>query len=248
MSALLELRGLSAGYGGVAVVHDLDLTVAAGEVVALVGANGAGKTTTLLTVSGLLPPLGGALTVLGTTSASEGGRFGRRPGPTSWSLARRGLAHVLEDRSLFFDLTAAENLRLGRRRRGPGIDLDRVLSWFPALVPVLDRRAGVLSGGEQQMLALARAVVARPRMLLVDELSLGLAPRIVEDLLPVVRTIAEETDAGVVLVEQHVDLALAVADRALLLSGGRAVWSGEAGALAADRELLERGYLGTTPG
>lgn len=248
MSTVLELQGLAAGYGGVAVVHDLDLTVAAGEVVALLGANGAGKTTTLLTVSGLLTPLAGTVTVLDVSSGVAGRPFGRRrPGAAPWSLARRGLAHVPEDRSLFFDLTAAENLRLGRRRRGPGLDLEQVLDWFPALVPVLDRRAGLLSGGEQQMLALARAVVARPRLLLVDELSLGLAPRIVESLLPVVRTIADETGAGVLLVEQHVDLALAAADRAVLLSGGRTAWAGPADVLAADRDLLERGYLGTAP-
>ena len=234
---LLALRGLHAGHDGVAVVHDVDLTVAAGEVVALVGANGAGKTTTLLTVSGLLAPMSGTVEVFGS-------RRRRRTAAGVWGLARQGLAHVPEDRGLFFDLTAAENLRLGRPRRGPSVDLDVVLGWFPALEPVLDRRAGLLSGGEQQMLALARAVVGRPRLLLVDELSLGLAPIIVERLLPVLRTIAEETGAGILVVEQHVGLVLALADRAYLLAGGRIAFAGPAADLADRADLIELGYLG----
>lgn len=242
MTAALELRGLTAGYDGVAVVHEVDLTVQPGEVAALLGANGAGKTTTLLAVSGLVPTLAGSVHVFG-----EPVHAGRRHGVADvWKLARTGVAHVPEDRGLFFDLTAAENLRLGRpgRRGADGVPLDQVLGWFPALEKVLDRRAGLLSGGEQQMLALARAVSGRPRLLLVDEMSLGLAPIIVEQLLPVLRAIATETGAAVVLVEQHVGLVLTVADHAHLLRQGRLTFSGTAAELRDRPDLVESGYLG----
>ena len=236
--AALELRGLSAGYGGVAVVHELDLAVRGGEVVALLGANGAGKTTTLVTVSGLLPRLGGEVSVLGAPVRASPVR--------PWRLARRGVAHVPEDRSLFFDLTAGENLRLGhvRRSRTWRADLDAVLGFFPALGPLLGRRAGLLSGGEQQMLALARGLVSRPKLLMVDELSLGLAPVVVERLLASLRLVAAETGAGILLVEQHVAMALATADRAAVLSEGRVVAAGTAAELAAEPALVEASYLG----
>jgi branched-chain amino acid transport system ATP-binding protein len=240
---LLELRGVTAGYEGIPVVHDLDLTVEAGEVVALLGANGAGKTTTLLTVSGLLPVIDGTVEVFG-----EPVHGGRRLRPSGvWGLARRGLAHVPEDRGLFFDLTAAENLRLGQPRRRSAADLDRVLGWFPALAAILDRKAGLLSGGEQQMLALARAVIGGPQLLLVDEMSLGLAPIIVEALLPVLRSIADDTGTGVLVVEQHVSLVLSISDRAYLLNRGRVAHAGTAAELAADGERIEAGYLGAAP-
>ena len=240
---LLALHGVTAGYDGVPVVHDLDLTVAAGEVVALLGANGAGKTTTLLTVSGLLPVIDGTVEAFG-----EPVHAGRRLRPSAvWGLARRGLAHVPEDRGLFYDLTAAENLRLGQARRRSAADLDRVLGWFPALADILDRKAGLLSGGEQQMLALARAVVGGPRLLLVDEMSLGLAPIIVEGLLPVLRSIADDTGAGVLVVEQHVSLVLSISDRAYLLDRGRVAHAGTAAELAADADRIEAGYLGRVP-
>lgn len=246
MSELLELRKLAAGYEGAAVVHDVDLTVGAGEVVALVGPNGAGKTTLLLTISGLLTPVGGVMQVLGET-VEAGGRVRT---PTVVRRARRGLAHVPEDRGLFFELTAAEHLRLAtpRGRRPDGAPapptLEEVLGWFPALARVLDRRAGLLSGGEQQMLALARAVLGGPRLLLVDELSLGLAPLVVANLLPTLAAVAQRTGAGVVLVEQHVAMALEVADRGYLLAGGRVLASGPAAELVASPELLAAGYLG----
>jgi branched-chain amino acid transport system ATP-binding protein len=238
---VLSVRGLSAGYDGIAVVHDVDLRVDAGEVVALLGANGAGKTTTLLTVSGLVPKLGGTIEVAGEATHER-----RRVRVADvWQLARRGVAHVPEDRGLFFDLTATENLRLGRPARGGTVvPMDQILAWFPALEKVLDRKAGLLSGGEQQMLALARAVIGTPRLLLVDEMSLGLAPIIVEQLLPVLRSIASETGAGIVLVEQHVGLVLTVADRAYLLSQGRVAFDGTAAELQDRPELLESGYLG----
>jgi branched-chain amino acid transport system ATP-binding protein len=215
---VLVTKRLRAGYDGVAVVHDLDLTVDAGEVVALLGANGAGKTTTLLTVAGLLPPIDGTLLVLDEVAHDEHGR-GRRVRRSAltrtWKRARHGVALVPEDRGL-----------------------------FPALAPLADRRAGLLSGGEQQMLALARALVREPRLLMVDEMSLGLAPIIVERLLPMLRTIATETGAGVLLVEQHVPMALAVADRAVVMSRGRDVASGTGAELASRPDLLEASYLG----
>ena len=231
--SVLDIRGLHAGHRGVPVVRDLDLHVDEGDVVALLGPNGAGKTTTLLTVLGLLPALRGEITVLG----------GPTGGVAAHRIARRGVAFVPEDRSLFAGLTVAENLRLGTRRGR--VAVDDVVAWFPALAPLLGRKAGLLSGGEQQMLTMGRAIASGPRLLMVDELSLGLAPIIVEQLLATVRQVADETRCGVLLVEQHVDQALDVADRAYLLSHGELVAEGAADDLARDRELVEAGYLGT---
>jgi branched-chain amino acid transport system ATP-binding protein len=232
MSAILEIDEMSGGYGGVAVVRDLTLNVEAGEVVALLGPNGAGKTTSLLTVSGLLPMIAGDVRILGQS-------IRKRP---PHKIARMGIAHVPEDRSLFFQLTVAENLRLGASHGAS--DLDRALHYFPALEPLMSRRAGLLSGGEQQMLAMGRALTVEPKLLVVDEMSLGLAPIIVERLLPVLRTVADETGAGVLLVEQHVDLALEIADRAYVLSHGDLVLQNDAAYLRANRQLLESSYLG----
>jgi len=231
VSAAIQLRGLSAGYAGLPAVRDLSLHVDPGEVVALLGANGAGKTTTLLAISGILPALAGKIEVLGEAVSAR----------TPYRTARRGLAHVPEDRSLFFGLTVHENLKLGSHDKR---SLDVVLEYFPALKPLLRRRAGLLSGGEQQMLALGRALAAKPRALLVDEMSLGLAPVIVERLLPVLRRIAIETGAGVLFVEQHVRLALEIADRAYVLNHGNLVLESDAADLRGRRDLLEASYLG----
>jgi branched-chain amino acid transport system ATP-binding protein len=228
----LEIIGMSTGYNGVPVVRDLDLHVDEGEVVALLGPNGAGKTTTLLTTSGLNPILSGDIKVLGKSVK------GRKP----HRIARDGLAHVPEDRSLFFQLTVKENLRLGSARSAS--DLNQALAYFPALDGLMDRRAGLLSGGEQQMLAMARALAVRPKLLMVDEMSLGLAPIIVERLLPVLRDIAANTGAAVLLVEQHVHLALEVADRAYVLSHGSLAMEGSAAYFRENSHVLETSYLG----
>jgi branched-chain amino acid transport system ATP-binding protein len=229
---VLEVTGLEAGYGVLPVVRELTLTVAPGEVVALLGPNGAGKTTTLLTIAGLLPPLDGAIEL-------DGRPIG---GLAPQKLSRLGVALVPEERGLFFDLTARENLRLApRHARTMPQELVRLL---PELTERLERRAGVLSGGEQQMLAVGRAILSRPRLLLIDEMSLGLAPIVVERLLPVIRRVADEQQAGVLLVEQHVDLALEIADRIYVLNHGRLVLEGDSAVHREDRRLLESSYLG----
>ncbi|MEI6629451.1 MAG: ABC transporter ATP-binding protein [Actinomycetota bacterium] len=234
METLLEINDLNTGYNGVSVVRGLNLHVNAGEVVALLGPNGAGKTTTLLTTSGLVPIISGEIKVFGKSVK------GRRP----HLIAREGLAHVPEGRALFYQLTVGENLRLGAARGAA--DVKQALAYFPILAEIMDRRAGLLSGGEQQMLAMARALTVKPKLLMVDEMSLGLAPIIVERLLPILRTIADETGAGVLLVEQHVNMALQVADRAYILSHGELVTEGDAKELASNRSLLEASYLGET--
>ncbi|MEA2312015.1 MAG: branched-chain amino acid transport system ATP-binding protein [Solirubrobacteraceae bacterium] len=232
MTAVLECQGLTAGYAGVPVVRDLDLTVEAGEVVALLGPNGAGKTTTLLTLAGVVPKISGSAQVLG--SEVSGGR--------PHKVARRGAVLVPDDRAIFFDLTARENLRLGAGGKEDAVEI--VLDYFPSLKPRMSTRAGLLSGGEQQMLAVGRALSGRPKVLMIDEMSLGLAPVIVKRMFPVVRRIADEIGAGVLVVEQHIDVALQAADRAYVLSHGEVAMKGRAAELLKDRHLLQASYMG----
>jgi branched-chain amino acid transport system ATP-binding protein len=233
---VIELEQLFAGYDGLAVIRDLNFHIDEGEVVGLLGPNGAGKTTTLLTISGLLKPISGTVKVFGQTPST---RFPHR-------LAREGVAHVTESRNLFYELTVAENLRLGFTgpRAGRNQALRDALDLFPALEPLVGRRTALLSGGEQQMLALARALMSRPRVLLLDEMSLGLAPIIVERLLGIVRDITDRTGCSVVLVEQHVNLALRIIGRGYVLSHGGVGVEGSAEELKASREVLESTYMG----
>ncbi len=225
---VLQVDGLSAGYGELAAVRDLDLSVRAGEVVALLGPNGAGKTTTLLTIAGELSPLAGRVSYLGRSEQSP---LHRR--------VRTGLGFVPEERSVFHSLTVGANLRLG-----PG-PTDVAVGLFPELDPLLERRAGLCSGGEQQILSLARALAARPRLLLVDELSLGLAPIVVGRLLEALRAAADEHGMAVLLVEQHAGPALTVADRACVLHHGRLVLESPSADLLNDPKALERAYIGS---
>jgi ABC-type branched-subunit amino acid transport system ATPase component len=229
---LLAIETLTAGYDQAAVVRGLDLTVAAGEVVSLLGANGAGKTTTLRAVSGLIKPMRGRILFDGADLAHV---------PAS-ARARLGIAHVPEGRGIFFGLTVAEHFRLSHR--GERLDEEVAFDYFPLLRDLRRRRAGLLSGGEQQMLAVARALARKPRLLLLDELSLGLAPLIVERLLPVVRRYALDAGCAVLLVEQHIHLALEIADRGYVLSHGEIVLHERAETLRADRQLLVGSYLG----
>jgi branched-chain amino acid transport system ATP-binding protein len=236
MTAALECQGLVAGYGPVKVVRNLDLEVEAGSVLAVLGPNGAGKTTVMNTLAGLLPRLGGEVRVDGQLLPSGRPR----------SASRAGVVLVPDDRALFTTLTVRENLEAARHKGCP--PAASMLELFPVLESRWAVTAGALSGGEQQMLAVARAVIQQPHVLLIDEMSMGLAPVIVESLLPIVRKIADTTGAVVVLVEQHVHLALEVADRAVVLVHGAVTLAGSAETLSAQPDRLEAAYLGAAAG
>ncbi|WP_330255105.1 ABC transporter ATP-binding protein [Nocardia sp. NBC_00565] len=222
---VLEGRSLTVGYGHTPVVHDIDITVRAGEVVALLGMNGAGKTTTVRALAGDLEPFSGEVRLRGRRTTAP---LHRR--------AKQGLRYISEERSVFMGLSGADNLRLGRTER------KRCLELFPELERLLGRKAGLMSGGEQQMLTLARALAADPDVLLADELSLGLAPLVLERLLLTVRA-AADNGAAVLLVEQHVRDALEVADRAYVISHGRVVLQGAAKDLTDRIGEIEQAYL-----
>lgn len=222
----LEAQNLDAGYGQVQVLHDVSLHVAPGEIVALLGRNGAGKSTTLSTLAGLVQPRAGRVLINGELRTDSTSRR-----------VRSGLAYVVEERGVLLGLSAAQNLRLGRG------SIADALAYFPEIEPHLGRQAGLLSGGQQQMLAVARALAGRPRALMIDELSLGLAPQFVERLLDALRS-ARDEGIGILLVEQHARTALRIADRAYVLADGRVALSGRADALARDFDQVEHAYLG----
>jgi branched-chain amino acid transport system ATP-binding protein len=230
---LFECRELTAGYGRVNIVRPFDLSADRGAVVAILGPNGAGKTTLLSTMCGLLPRQSGRVLLAGRDLKS-----GRAA-----AASRAGLVLVPDDRSLFPSLSVRDNIRAACARRTD--PTDEVLELFPALGERWKLNAGALSGGEQQMLAVARALVQKPKVLLVDEMSMGLAPMIVEHLLPIMRRIADDTGTVVVLVEQHVGLALEVADEAIVLVHGEVVLRGTAAELLHNPDALEDAYLGS---
>lgn len=229
----LDCRSLAAGYGGGPVIRDISIGVAPGTVLGLFGPNGAGKTTTLLALAGLLPRLQGAVNVKGI--ALESGR------PRDAS--RLGVVLVPDDRALFSGMSVAENLEVARLKGGP--QGRSMIELFPGLEKRWDVAAASLSGGEQQMLAVARALMREPTVLLIDELSMGLAPVVVEAVLPAIRRVADERGTAVVLVEQHIRLALGIADAAIVMVHGEVVLQGTAASLIGDFAAFETAYLGT---
>jgi branched-chain amino acid transport system ATP-binding protein len=236
MASILEARGLEAQYGWTRVLHGVDFAVESGGITTILGANGAGKTTTLRAVSGMVKTAG--------EIHFAGARI---DGKAAEEIARLGIAHVPEGRGTFIQMTVEENLRLGaygrRAKAGLREDFDRVYGYFPVLAQRRGQIAGTLSGGEQQMLAVARALMLRPRLLLLDEPSLGLAPLVVQEIFRIVRQINQDQGVSVLLVEQNAALALALADHAYLMETGRMVMSGPSELLRSD-ETVRHSYLG----
>ena len=235
MPALLEAKSLHAGYGETRVLHGIDFSVEEGGVTALLGANGAGKTTTLRAICGMVRTQGDII-------------FGGEPihGMATEDIVRRGVAHVPDGRGTFMELTVEENMRLGaytRRDREIEADFTRMFGYFPRLKERYRQQAGTLSGGEQQMLAITRALLLRPRLLLLDEPSFGLAPLIVKEIFNIMRRIREDEKVSILLVEQNASLALAFSEDAYLLETGRIVVSGKAADISKD-ESIRRSYLG----
>jgi branched-chain amino acid transport system ATP-binding protein len=234
LSALLELSDVEARYGPVQALHGVSLSVDEGEVVAVLGGNGAGKTTTLRAISGLVAASG--------EIRFAGERITRA---SAERVARQGIAHVPEGRGIFGELSVRDNLRLGAylRRDGFRQDYGRVLEYFPWLEERRHQQAGTLSGGEQQMLALARALMSRPRLLLLDEPSLGLAPLVVREIFRIVGELNEKDGLTVLVVEQNASLALQASSRAYVLEAGRVALEGPSEELA-ENESVRKAYLG----
>ena len=236
MTALLELKDVEARYGQVKALHGVDLAVSEGEIAAVLGANGAGKTTTLRSISGTVRRAGEIV--------FDGRRIDRL---APEDVARLGIAHVPEGRGTFMELTVWENLRLGAYTRPNGkvfkADVDRIVKLFPRLAERHDQQAGTLSGGEQQMLALGRALIMHPRVLLLDEPSLGLAPLVVREIFRILRELNEQEGLTVLVVEQNANLALASAHRAFVLETGRVVVEGETAELR-EHPAVRKSYLG----
>jgi branched-chain amino acid transport system ATP-binding protein len=233
---LLDVRGLAAQYGPTRVLHGIDFTVLDGGITAVLGANGAGKTTLLRAVCNMIK-----------TSGEVRLAGDRIDGLQTESIVRRGVAHVPDGRGTFMNLSVEENLRVGahtRKDRGEiGADCERIYAHFPRLKERRRQQAGTLSGGEQQMLAVSRALMLRPRLLLLDEPSFGLAPLIVQQLFEILKSINQGERIGMLLVEQNAAMALALADHAYLLETGRVVMSGPAAVIRSD-ESIRRSYLG----
>jgi branched-chain amino acid transport system ATP-binding protein len=236
MAALLEVKDLRAGYGSTPVLHGLSLEVAEGGITTVLGANGAGKTTLLRALCGMIRPSG----QIRLNGAAINGK-------ATEDIVRLGVAHVPDGRGTFLDLTTEENLKLGaytrRDRKAVSEDFERVLDYFPRLRERRNQQAGTLSGGEQQMLAISRALMLRPRLLLLDEPSFGLAPLVVRDIFRIMRRINSEQGVSMLLVEQNATLALDLADHVYLLETGRVVVSGPSAVVRND-EAVRRSYLG----
>ena len=233
--SLLHVSHLNAGYGPINVLHGLELRVEPGEIVVMLGANGAGKTTTMRAISGMIPRSGDVV--------FEGHNIAKS---TPDSIVRAGIAQVPQGRGTFPELSVEDNLRVGAYTRSDGevdADLDRWFEVFPRLQERRTQRAGSLSGGEQQMLAIARALMARPKLLLCDEPSLGLAPLITQELFAVIERLNRETGLAVLLVEQNANLAMHMAHRVYLIETGHIVASGSAEELSAD-DSIRKAYLG----
>jgi branched-chain amino acid transport system ATP-binding protein len=232
---LLQIRSLHAGYGPVSVLHDISLTVEEGEIVVMLGANGAGKTTTMRAISGMIPRTGSIIfDDANITKASAD------------AIVHAGIAQVPQGRGTFPELSVEDNLRVGaytRRDAEVAADIDRWFGVFPRLLERRTQRAGSLSGGEQQMLAIARALMSRPKLLLCDEPSLGLAPIITQELFEVIRRLNSDEGVSVLLVEQNANLAMHIASRVYLLETGRIVATGSADELSAD-DSIRKAYLG----
>ncbi|MEI7710312.1 MAG: ABC transporter ATP-binding protein [Rhodospirillales bacterium] len=236
MESILEVKGLSAWYGQSRALFDLDLTIAQGGVTALLGANGAGKTTSLRAICNMVRRTG--------STVMDGTDIGRR---STEDIVRMGVAHVPEGRGTFVALTVEENLRLAfhirRDRKAAERDMEKVFVYFPRLKERIHQQAGTLSGGEQQMLAVARALMLAPRLMLLDEPSFGLAPLIVQEIFRILRRINEDEKVSMLIVEQNAALALELADHVYLLETGKVVMSGPS-AIVKDDETLRKAYLG----